>query len=314
MGLAGQPLVGITDREDHPELVFAHVPGLAGRNVEREVRRDLGDALNQRVVAGHDRSGDGDVVRRGQVAAGELAVGEIGLQQRRGCARAIVVAEPVAAPAAIVGQAVLEGGEGVARHAGANRQERLVRGRLGGEVDHPAAEFTREIGRIALLHQCRGDHPGREDIERDDPLERLGAGQRRTVEQRERIAVTQTADIDIAAADHAEAGHAGERAGDVAFAGLGDLFGREDRENLARAAGRIARAARAGDDDFAATGNRDLDALVGLIGLVGGSIHRCCGIGVGIVLGVDDGRDGQGGRYEQRADQPRCGGHGFTPH
>ena len=99
-----------------------------------------------------------------------------------------------------------------------------MRHRLGGEVDHAAAEFAGIVHRIALLDQRRGDHAGREQVERDDAAQRLGARQRRAVEQRERIAVAEAADVDEAGADHAEAGDAAERAGDVAFAGAGDLL------------------------------------------------------------------------------------------
>ena len=42
------------------------------------------------------------------------------------------------------------------------------------QVYESTAELAREIHRIAFLDQRRRDHAGREDVERNDPLERFG--------------------------------------------------------------------------------------------------------------------------------------------
>src|SRR3546814_6663464 len=63
-------------------------------------------------------------------------------------------------------------------------EEGLARRRFGRQVDHAAAEFAREIDRIAFLDQRRFDDVGGKDVERDDALQRPGAWQRRTVQQR----------------------------------------------------------------------------------------------------------------------------------
>src|SRR3546814_1170518 len=76
--------------------------------------------------------------------------------------------------------------------AARQRHKRFARARLGGQVDDAAAEFAGKIRRIAFLNEGRIDDVGRKDVERDDALQRLGAGQRRAVEQRERIAVARS--------------------------------------------------------------------------------------------------------------------------
>ncbi len=154
--------------------------------------------------------------------------------------------------------------EGLARHGG------------GGEVDHAAAEFAGIIDRIALLDERRGDHAGRENVERDDAPERLRAGQRQTVEQRERITIAQAAHEDEAVADHGKAGDALQRAGDVAFAGAGDIRAGEDRDHLRRLPDDAVRAARAGDDDVGAR-RGDLNVLAGIV-------LRRGRVGLGLIL------------------------------
>ena len=124
-------------------------------------------------------------------------------KRRREVARAVVEAEPVEV-AAVIGIAELEGGLAFEADAGADLEEGLARHRRGGEVDHAAAELAGIIDRIALLDERAGDHAGREDVERDDAAQRLGARQRRAVEQRQRIAVAEAADEDEAVADDAK--------------------------------------------------------------------------------------------------------------
>src|SRR3546814_18135635 len=96
-------------------------------------------------------------------------------------------------------------------------QEGLARACLGRQIDDAAAEFAGEIRRIAFLDERRIDDVRGEDVERDDALQRFGAGQRRAIEQRERITVAEAADADEADADDAEAGHALETARAIAL-------------------------------------------------------------------------------------------------
>ncbi len=70
-----------------------------------------------------------------------------------------------------------------------------------------------------------------EKIERNDALERLRARQRRAVEQGQRVAIAQAAHVDEAVADHAQARHATKCAGDIAFAGPGDVLREQHRHD-----------------------------------------------------------------------------------
>src|SRR3546814_12891577 len=95
-------------------------------------------------------------------------------------------------------------------------QEGLARACLGRQIDDAAAEFAGEIRRIAFLDERRIDDVRGEDVERDDALQRFGAGPPRAVVQSERITVPAPADVVVSAADAAKDGHALERARDTA--------------------------------------------------------------------------------------------------
>src|SRR5690606_29912924 len=148
----------------------------------------------------------------------------------------------------------------------ADRQEALARDGVGGEIDHAGPDFAGIVHRVALLAERRGGDAAGGEVERNDALERLGAGQRQAVQQRERIAGAEAADVDLGAADQREAGDTAERAGDVAFARPRDLGGGEDAEDLVRRLGDIA-VAGSGDDDLpAAARDRDVDFVFGRCG------------------------------------------------
>ena len=89
--------------------------------------------------------------------------------------------------------------------------------------------------------------------------ERLRRGQRQAVEQRERVAIAQAADIDEAVAHGRQAGDAGQRAGDVAFARPRNAGAVEHRDDLRRGASDVLPAAT-GDDDCA-PGDRNIGFL-----------------------------------------------------
>ena len=127
--------------DDHAELAVADVQRVAGRERAGEVGRHVIVALDDRVAAVDQLAGDRlgvDVARADPLAAGEEA-----RQRRRDVALAVVEAGPVGL-AAVVGVAELEGGLGVPRAADADREEGFVGRRLGGEVDHAAAELARD--------------------------------------------------------------------------------------------------------------------------------------------------------------------------
>jgi hypothetical protein len=242
-------------------------------------------------------------------------------------AAAVVESSPVVI-AAVIDIALREGGLFVAADAGADLDEGLVGNRERGEVDHPAAELTGEIGGIGLLDQARGDHVGRKDVERDHAAERFGRGERQAVEQRKRVAIAEAADVNEAVADRREAGDAVQRTGDVAFAGAGDRLGAEHVDDLGGSALDVA-AALPGYDNFAA-GDRDVGFVNLLLALGGGRVgnrlHVLGSLGALVwgafragpgrgacILGQGETRIGQGGGDEQQPCQSRASGHRGTP-
>ena len=209
----GAPGVVEAGDGDHAERTPAEVDRGAGRDVDGVVRVDAGGALQQ--VQRRIDEGLADVL--------ELFVGEVGAvdpqtaAQRqvklvRGVARAVVIARPVGV-GAVVDEAVVEGGFGVAADAEAQGHEGLVGHGDGLQVDHAAAELAGIGGRVGLLHRGAGQHVRREEVERHDALQRLGARQRRAVQQGRGIALAQAADIDEAAAHDRQAGQAGQGLG-----------------------------------------------------------------------------------------------------
>src|SRR3546814_4023546 len=114
-------------------------------------------------------------------------------EQFRNVAGAVIEAGPVGI-AAIIGIAELVRRLAVPADAAREGQEGLARACLGRQIDDAAAEFAGEIRRIAFLDERRIDDVRGEDVERDDALQRFGAGQRRAVEQRERITVAEAAE------------------------------------------------------------------------------------------------------------------------
>lgn len=310
MRLTGQPLVAVAKRSDQPRLVAPMSQDLAPVSDPEKLAGKCCQRCTGQNAPGHQLAGNRRRIDRARTDP--RAAAKEGLQRRGQVALAIVETGPVAA-AAVIGIAKMAGRFGIARHAEADRQERIARNRLGGEIDHAAAEFAGIVRRIAFLHQRRGNSAAGEQIERNHPLERFGAfGQRRPVEQRQRITVAKPTDIDIAAADHAEAGNPAQSASDVAFTGAGDLGARQHRDNLRGGTLDVADAI-AGNDDLAA-GGRNLNLL--LRGRFGGLVR--CG---GIVLSRNGlGRLGKGevGRRKRSSDQdgasqPRRDRHLYSP-
>ncbi len=228
-------------------------------------------ALEDRQLGRDERAGNGAIVRIADLRGGQAGF-EIAHQHGRDIARAVVEAGPVAAGATI-DIAQVAGRLGVRADTSAQLEKAFPGHRIGGQVDDAAAEFAREIDRIALLDQRRGDDIGGEQIERDRPLERFGTGQRRAVEQRQRIAIAKAAHIDEAVADDAEACDAAQRAGDIPFARAGDVRARKHRDD----GGRVLL-----DIGIGAADHHDLAARHGdvgrfLPGRIGGRARRIAG-------------------------------------
>ena len=237
--------------------IAADVESRAAGDAAGEIGPLLADALQQHQVGVAQLLQDAGLVHA-RIGNARAAVEE-GLQGGRRVARAVIEAGPVGV-GPVIGQPVGKGGLRIAADAGGQRQEALVGNGAGGEVDHTAAEFAREVGRISLLNQAGGDDVGREDIERDHAAERLRARQRQAVEQGERIAIAEAAHEHVAVALHRQTGHAAQRAGDVPFPGTGDVFGRQHVDHLGRAALHVLDRI-AGDHDDAAAGDRDILVL-----------------------------------------------------
>ena len=312
------PLVADTRGGDHAELPV-------GEDGERGAGRQPGGPVDRQLLhfLGDDEVGVAQLLGNRllvdlEVAHPQAAVEE--LPQRGRCiARSVVEAEPVEIRTVIV----VTGGKCglfVAADPGADFQEAFVGDGAGGEVDHAAAELAREIGRIGLLHQAGCDHVGREDVQRDHAAQRLRAGEGEAVQQRERIAIAEAADVDEALSLHRKAGDPAQRAGNVAFAGPRDLLAGQDGNDLGRAARHVARAP-AGDDDLApAAGNGDFRFLRPF-----GLVRRgAAAFGIRCPFGARTGRrdsalrqcgagEGECGGEQKQPRQLLAGGHDGSP-
>ena len=243
-----------------------------------------------------------------------LAAGKERIERRGVVARTVVETRPVCF-GPVIAVARLKRRRGVAAEAAADGYEALVRHRARGEVDHTAAEFAGIVCRIGLLHQRRCQHVGREDVERDDAAERLGARQRQAVEHRQRIAIAETADVDEAGPLDRQTGHAAKCAGDVALTGARDLLGGEHRKNLSGIARGVA-ADPAGDHDLAA-GNGDFRFVDGflagdrrrvltgllLVGILIGGFRNLRSYFAGSALSKGGARERQRGREQKQPSQ-----------
>ena len=255
------PFVAERGGGDHADAArVAEIGAGAHGDAAREVRGRPVGLLQQDAVRIAELGQDRLAVDAG-IADARTAVEEA-LQRRNDVAAAIVEAEPVILRA-VIGVALGEGGLLVPADPCGQRDEAFVGDRLGRQIDDAAAEFAGEIRGIGLLHQAGGDDIGRKDVERDDAAQRLGRGQREAVQERQRIAIAEPADIDEAVAHGRKPGHAAQGAGDVAFARSCDGLGGEDRDNLRGIALGFDPAAPGHDDEIAA-GNRNFGRLVDL--------------------------------------------------
>ncbi|MNX91340.1 hypothetical protein D3C86_1234150 [compost metagenome] len=219
---------------DGDEAAQAHpvrqVDDLGPRQVEAEVRQiriavdrpDVAQRTSRRlqhdgvVGEGLQRGIDLDEVGQVQAVVGDADV-------RQAAARIPVQA--------ILARRFRLGGDG-----GAEGHEAFVGDGARRQGDQTAAELARILGRIGLLDLGVRDQRGREQVQRHHPLQRLGAGQGRAVQDDAGVAVTEAAHIDIAVADDGQAGDAGQGLADFRVARALDVFlGQDvgDRRGLA---------------------------------------------------------------------------------
>uniref|UniRef100_A0A0N4ZLJ2 NAD-specific glutamate dehydrogenase n=1 Tax=Parastrongyloides trichosuri TaxID=131310 RepID=A0A0N4ZLJ2_PARTI len=162
---------------------------------------------------------------------------------------------------AVVDEIVARGGLSVAADADLEGQEGLGRGVHGAQVDDPAAELARIVGGIGLLNRHARQDAGGEQVQRHHALQRLGAGQRRAVQQGRGIALAQAAHIDEAAIDDRQAGHAGQGGGGGGIAGALQVLGGQESSHFG-ALTVLLRDVAAQDDDVAQLGGRGLRHLI----------------------------------------------------
>ena len=175
--LAGAPAVLEAADGDHAQIAPAQIEGLASADVGLEVERDLVLLLNQ-VQRGIDQA----LANTGQLGVGEIARADA-LAARQGLAQfgrlvagAVIIAQHVGVRA-VIGQALVEGGLGVAASPNAKREEGFVGNRDRLQIDQAAAELAGIVGRIALLDAGAGQDAGGKQVQRHDALQGLGAGQ-----------------------------------------------------------------------------------------------------------------------------------------
>ena len=97
-------------------------------------------------------------------------------------------------------------------------------------------------------------------------MQRLGAGQRRPVEQGRGIALAEAADIDEATFDDRQAGDAGQGFGGVGVARASQVFGGQEGRDFRAFAVRLGDVAAEDDDlvELRRLGPRDLAGAAGL--------------------------------------------------
>ena len=178
----GRPAVAVAGHADHTEGAEAAV----GLEPTGEIKAEI----HRRRIALQETQGRVD---QGVADPLELKVAEIGAVDRnalcegesqsvRDIARPVVEAGEVGARAEI-DQALVTGRLCVGADRRRHREEGIV-GRIdGAQVDHAAAELAREIHRIGFLDGDAFEDAGGEQVQRHDPLQRLGAGQGRAVQQ-----------------------------------------------------------------------------------------------------------------------------------
>ena len=110
-----------------------------------------------------------------------------------------------------------------------------------------------------------------------------------------------------------KAGHAAQRAGNVAFAGARDFLVREDRDDLGRTARHVAVAAPGNDDFTAAAGDRDFRVFslffLGLSILEQQFLLILCGDRLCRILRECGGRESEGGGEQEQPRQLLAGRH-----
>ena len=208
--------IAVTARHNDAEIPATQRYRKAAGQVARKIDRKFTPALDDNVAAGHELRCD--CLRIDRAGTDPLSACEEGRQRRRNITFAVVEAAIVAL-AAVIGVAEVARRLAVAADTRAPRQERFFRNRRCRQVDDAATEFAGIIDRVAFLDKRRCDHAGRKDIKRYYTPQRLGTGQRRSVEQRQRVPVTQPTHKDETTANDTQARDPGQRTGNITFAG-----------------------------------------------------------------------------------------------
>src|SRR6056297_1269296 len=164
-----------------------------------------------------------------------------------------------------------------------NREKVFLGDSTGTDFNGAAAEITRHIRRVTLLHEDRTDYTGREQVKRHHLAGRVGAGDVGTVEQRGRITLAETPDEDELAVDQRQARHARQGTAGITVAGARNLLGAQyvgDTRGLALFVDHRRQAAldeRFDDDELGQfqPGRRQFEVALG--GFVRGNSHAVDG-------------------------------------
>ena len=213
-----RPAVAVAGHADQAEGAEAAVGLEATGEIKAEIhRRHFALQETQRRV--DQRVADAFQFQRGHVGAVDRTAAREGEGQLpRNVAGAVVKTGEISARAEI-DQALLTRGFGVAADRCRHREERII-GRIDrAQVDHPAAELTRKINRVGFLDGHTFEDAGRKQVQGNDTLQRLGAGERRAVQQGRRIALAEAAHVDEPALNDRQARHTGQGTGSAAVAG-----------------------------------------------------------------------------------------------
>ena len=227
--VAGIPLLAVADRTDDAETDIV-VELIAIAEAQRKARIGAGlFLLDAESRAGKIATIGLQLGRRCPVRIVDrlrpqvAAVGDRPGQRARKFAGAVIVTGPVPTTA-VVAQTILEGGAVVVSERALHAEERRPRHFTRAQLHGTAAELTRHVRRIGFLHDDAVEQFVREQVERHDAAREVRARNLGAVEQHARIALAESAHIDVATIDQAQSRHALERRGCVGVAGARYLF------------------------------------------------------------------------------------------
>ena len=307
--VAGAPAVAVAEHADDAEFNAAEIERGSAGNFVAAVERNAVIVLQQVHFGVGEGLSNGLEFGRREVSALDALARRHGAADRdRDFPRAIVKADDIRIRSEI-GEAVFSGCFGIVAAADADFEEGLGRHVQRTKVNDAAAELARILDRVGLLDQHVFENLGREKIERNDPLERFGAGERRAVEARCRIALAEAAHIHKAAFSDAEAGDARKRVRCVGITLTREIFGRQIGGNFRRAAEHFG--------NVASEHHNFVQPVVVFRDFRRGLDRRRCCLGLGFCFrfsfGLSDGEgrgEDRGGRDQQGPERQRVEFHG----